>query len=117
MSQFNRHDRRITHRVAAILFFFLCATSVAKAQTTQVSAAEVKKRVDAILGKMTLDEKLTIIGGINDFYIQAIPRLGLPALRMSDGPLGVHDYGPTTAYPGGISLAASWGHRTCAPCG
>jgi hypothetical protein len=29
-------------------------------------------------------------------------------LRMSDGPLGVHDYGPTTAYPGGILLAASW---------
>jgi beta-glucosidase len=27
---------------------------------------------------------------------------------MSDGPLGVHDYGPTTAYPAGIALAASW---------
>jgi beta-glucosidase len=102
MSQFN------PHRAAAILFFFLCATSLAKAQTTQVSGTEVEKRVDAILSKMTLDEKLTIIGGINDFYIQAIPRLGLTALRMSDGPLGVHDYGPTTAYPAGISLAASW---------
>jgi beta-glucosidase len=27
---------------------------------------------------------------------------------MSDGPVGVHDYGPTTAYPAGIALAASW---------
>jgi Glycosyl hydrolase family 3 N terminal domain len=42
------------------------------------------------------------------FYIRAIPRLGLPALRMSDGPMGVHDYGETTAYPAGIALAASW---------
>jgi beta-glucosidase len=108
MSQLNRQGRRVPRRTAAILFFFLCTTSLAKAQTTQVSGTEVEKRVDAILGKMTLDEKLTIIGGINDFYIQAIPRLGLPALRMSDGPLGVHDYGPTTAYPAGISLAASW---------
>ncbi len=108
MSQFNRRDRPHPHRGAVILFFFFCATSLAKAQTAQVSDTEVEKRVDAILAKMTLDEKLTIIGGINDFYIQAIPRLGMPALRMSDGPLGVHDYGPTTAYPAGISLAASW---------
>ena len=78
------------------------------AQSTQLPKAEIEKRVDALLAKMTLDEKLTLIGGTNDFYIQALPRLGLPALRMSDGPLGVHDYGPTTAYPAGIALAASW---------
>jgi beta-glucosidase len=57
---------------------------------------------------MTLEEKITINGGINDFYSRPIPRLGIPSLRMSDGPLGVHDYGPTTAYPAGIALAASW---------
>jgi len=68
----------------------------------------VESRVDALLSKMTLDEKITLIGGINDFYTRAIPRLGIPALRMSDGPLGVHDYGPATAYPAGIALAASW---------
>src|SRR5262249_35381036 len=58
--------------------------------------------------KMTIEEKITLIGGVNDFYIRALPRLGLPSLRMSDGPLGVHDYGETTAYPAGIALAASW---------
>src|SRR5882762_12008223 len=78
------------------------------AQSTQLPKAEIEKRVDALLAKMTLDEKLTLIGGTSDFCIQALPRLGLPALRMSDGPLGVHDYGPTTAYPAGIALAASW---------
>jgi len=77
-------------------------------QTCAQQKPEVENRVDALLSKMTLDEKITLIGGINDFYTQAIPRLGIPALRMSDGPLGVHDYGPTTAYPAGIALAASW---------
>ena len=77
------------------------------AQTAQPSA-EVEKRVDSILNKMTLEEKIDYIGGINDFYIKAIPRVGLPEFRMSDGPLGVHDYGLTTAYPAGIALAATW---------
>ena len=71
----------------------------------------MEKRVEALLSKMTLEEKITLIGGVNDFYICALPRLGLPALRMSDGPLGVHDYGETTAYPAGIALAASWFKR------
>src|SRR4030081_200782 len=69
---------------------------------------EVERRVDSILSKMTLAEKIEVIGGINDFYTRPIPRLGIPSLRMSDGPVGVHDYGLTTAYPAGIALAASW---------
>jgi beta-glucosidase len=72
------------------------------------SKADADKRVDSILGKMTLEEKIEMIGGINDFYTRPIPRLGIPSLRMSDGPMGVHDYGLTTAYPAGIALAASW---------
>jgi len=89
------------------LFLAFCGSS-SVAQTEKVSQAEVENRVDAILAKMTLEEKISLIGGTKTFYIQAIPRLGLPALRMSDGPLGVHDYGPTTAYPAPIALAASW---------
>jgi beta-glucosidase len=68
----------------------------------------VKKRVEALLGKMTVEEKITLIGSVNDSYTRAVPRLGIPALRMSDGPMGVHGYGETTAYPAGINLAASW---------
>jgi hypothetical protein len=56
---------------------------------------EVEKRVEAMLAKMTLEEKITLIAGSNDFYIRSLPRLRLPALRMSDGPMGVHDYGET----------------------
>jgi len=93
-------------RLAAGIIFLLIA-QFCVAQATQ-SKTDVEKRVDSILSKMTQEEKITIIGGINDFYTRPIPRLGIPALRMSDGPMGVHDYGLTTAYPAGIALAASW---------
>jgi beta-glucosidase len=92
--------------VVIVSFLFLVPFSAS--QPTLPPSAEVEKRVDAILGKMTLEEKIMMIGGIHDFYTRPIPRLGIPSLRMSDGPLGVHDYGPTTAYPAGIALAASW---------
>src|SRR3984957_11192840 len=72
------------------------------------SKADVEKRVDSILSQMTLEEKIEMIGGVNDFYTRPIARLGIPALKMSDRPMGVHDYGLTTAYPAGIALAASW---------
>jgi beta-glucosidase len=91
-------------RVGIVL---LCVAQFGMAQTTP-SKTDLEKRVDSLLGKMTLEEKIEIVGGINDFYTRPIPRLGIPSLRMSDGPMGVHDYGLTTAYPAGIALAASW---------
>jgi len=101
--------RSSLHRWIILTALICCCVALqTPAQTANISSAEIEKRAEALLAKMTLQEKIQIIGGINDFYIQAIPRLGLPALRMSDGPLGVHDYGATTAYPAGISLAASW---------
>jgi beta-glucosidase len=68
----------------------------------------VENRVNSILEKMTVEEKIEVLGGFNDFDTRPIPRLGIPALKMSDGSMGVHDYGLTTAYPAGIALAASW---------
>ncbi len=86
----------------------LAPWAFAQRTTQDQSSAQVEKRVDALLGKMTLEEKITLLGGMNDFYIRPLPRFGLPQLRMSDGPMGVHDYGETTAYAAGIALAASW---------
>jgi len=97
-------------RASGIVVVFLtviCLTPFAAAQAA-LSETDVERRVDSILSQMTLDEKIEIIGGINDLYTRPLPRLGIPALKMSDGPLGVHDYGLTTAYPAGIALAASW---------
>jgi beta-glucosidase len=92
--------------LSAILFLSFIPLNIA--QAVRPSRVEVEKRVDSILSQMTQAEKIEIIGGINDFYTRPIPRLGIPSLRMSDGPMGVHDYGLTTAYPAGIALAASW---------
>jgi beta-glucosidase len=91
------------------------ASAILLAGLVRISAAQaagvpgdIEKRVDSIVRQMTLEEKITYIGGINNFFIRAIPRVGIPELKMSDGPMGVHDYGPATAYPAGIALAASW---------
>jgi beta-glucosidase len=96
----------ISRRCAFVFVIGLVAQSLA-AQAAPPKI-EVEKRVDSILSKMTLEEKIEIIGGINDFFTRPISRVGIPALKMSDGPMGVHDYGLTTAYPAGIALAASW---------
>jgi beta-glucosidase len=70
--------------------------------------ATAAKRADDLLAQMTLDEKLLYIGGTNGFYIRAIPRLNIPAIKMSDGPMAARNDGQTTAYPAGIALAATW---------
>jgi len=95
-------------RTVVTLLAVLGVAACTEAQSPAPSRAEVGQRAEMLLQKMTIDEKIALIGGINDFYIRALPRLGLPTLRMSDGPMGVHDYGETTAYPAGIALAASW---------
>ena len=96
------HSRRL-----AVALLVLAFAHYVAAQAT-ASKPDVEKRVDSILSQMTLDEKIEILGGINDFFTRPIPRVKIPAFKMSDGPMGVHDYGLTTAYPAGIALAASW---------
>jgi beta-glucosidase len=101
----------IREEIGTVVVAFMCAVLLAapwSGAQTGSSKAEVEARVESILSKMTTDEKIEIIGGMNDFYTRPIPRLGIPSLRMSDGPMGVHDFGLTTAYPAGIALAASW---------
>ena len=76
--------------------------------TSQDKAAPAEARVDDLMARLTQDEKLSLLGGDRDFYIRPIARLGLPEIKMADGPLGVRNYGPSTAYPATIGLAASW---------
>ena len=69
---------------------------------------EIEAQAHAILAKLTLDQKIELIGGTDNMYTHAYPSVGLPRFKMSDGPLGVRTFGPTTAYAGGASLAATW---------
>jgi beta-glucosidase len=78
------------------------------AQSPVSPSPAIEQRVDALIGKMSLDDKLKLIGGVDSFYTQAIPSIGLKRLKMSDGPVGVRTFGPAPAYTAGVALAATW---------
>jgi beta-glucosidase len=77
-------------------------------QAYKDKTAPTNARIDALVKAMTLDEKLYYIGGEDPLFIRAIPRLGIPQIKMSDGPVAVGAWGQTTSYPAGILAAASW---------
>src|SRR5690348_17835143 len=58
-----------------------------------------EERARDLVARMTLEEKIDYIGGDRGIYIRAVPRLGLPEIKMSDGPQGCRHWGPSTAYP------------------
>ncbi|GGT03633.1 hypothetical protein GCM10010156_71880 [Planobispora rosea] len=73
----------------------------------------VAERVELLLGAMTTDEKLNMVRGhglalVPRGRVKGIPRLGIPELRMHDGPHGVSDVKGVTAFPAPITLAAAW---------
>lgn len=74
----------------------------------QEITAEAKARAAALVERMTLDEKLAYIGGYDGFYIREIPRLGIPRIRMADGPQCVRNNTRSTLYPCGVALTATW---------
>ena len=69
----------------------------------------IEKRVDDLLSQMTLQEKFTLIAGSSRVMgMQPVPRLGIPEFLMTDAGMGGVEHGPSTAYPGGMGLAATW---------
>ena len=91
---------------------FLLASNVVTAHgqsaVSTVSTTNSDARVEEILKKMTLEEKVDLIGGVDFFYIRGLERVGIPKMKMADGPLGVRNYGPSTTMTAGIGLAATW---------
>src|SRR6266550_5731203 len=78
------------------------------AQVASPTPGDIDRRVDSILSQMTLEEKIDLLGGVGGFFIRDIPRLNLPRLKMADGPVGVRNFGPATAFAGGVTLTATW---------
>ena len=66
----------------------------------------VEKRVEDLVSRMTLKEKIDLLGGTG-FTTKENKRLGIPELKMSDGPLGVR-WEKSSAFAGGIGAAATW---------
>ncbi|MBO5962209.1 MAG: glycoside hydrolase family 3 C-terminal domain-containing protein [Alistipes sp.] len=88
---------------------FLLAIIVAMPLSAQYKVTQERKdRAAAIVKQMTLEEKIDYIGGHDSWYVRAIDRLGLPAVRMADGPQGVRNNTRSTLYPSGVAAAATW---------
>ncbi|MGW0579461.1 glycoside hydrolase family 3 C-terminal domain-containing protein [Streptomyces sp. NPDC002920] len=75
-------------------------------------------RVAALIARMTLDEKLSFVHGGTDpqalgqaGYIPGVPRLGIPELRLTDGPAGIRVNEHATAMPAPVALASSFDDR------
>ncbi|MBR5925334.1 MAG: glycoside hydrolase family 3 C-terminal domain-containing protein [Bacteroidales bacterium] len=95
-----------------VLLLAACAMAFALNAYPTINKVD-KERAAKLVSQMTIDEKIDLISGKEDgFRTLAIPRLGIPSLRMADGPQGVRNINGknihSTFFPCGISAAASW---------
>jgi beta-glucosidase len=120
-------------RIGRTVFTFVCSGLVSTMLWAQAGdpalapyknpKAPVEQRVADALSRMTLEEKVSMLGGSGWMESTGVPRLGIPAIKMADGPMGIRIWtGPSsetsvegavrtfssTAFPAGIDIAASW---------
>lgn len=100
----------------------LLQNSVATSISANIRDAQtIEKKVESLLSKMTIEEKIQMVHASGKFHIDAIERLGIPELWLSDGPHGVRhqisrytwdsagwDNDHSTYLPHLTSVAASW---------
>jgi beta-glucosidase len=120
--------RTLTLLCSAAAFAVLSGSTATPPQDTLASAAykkpgtPVEQRVEDLLGRMTPQEKARMLAGAT--WMETVPneRLGIPPIKMADGPLGVRNWtGPsamtnaatappvlTTGFPASIGIASSW---------
>ena len=88
------------------------------------SALPVEQRVTDLLSRMTLEEKVAMLAGSGWMESTPIERLGIPAIKMADGPMGVRSWLGSSAItnaanapaqnrspppsPSGVAMAATW---------
>ena len=77
-------------------------------QAPKPDSPEVEAQAKAMVAKLTLEQKIELIGGVDSMYTRPMPAINLPRFKMSDASVGVRTWGPTTAYAGGVGLAATW---------
>jgi beta-glucosidase len=74
--------------------------------------------ITSLLTRLTLEEKLTLLTGHDAWATEPVDRLGIPAIRVSDGPHGLRFEQavpdgtvrtlPSTCFPTASALAATW---------
>jgi beta-glucosidase len=91
------------------------------AQGQSVPVVTGDARVDKLLSQMTLDEKMTLIHGASEDpavyqgqagYLAGIQRLGIPGLRMADGPPGALTRHPSQGETATMGVAATFSRKT-----
>ncbi|MEO8540961.1 MAG: glycoside hydrolase family 3 C-terminal domain-containing protein [bacterium] len=74
--------------------------------------ATSERRIDDLVAQLTLEEKVSLVGGADAWRTNAVPRLGIPAIKVTDGPHGARGgtFGEKTAasFPCGTALGATW---------
>src|SRR5688500_4701241 len=77
--------------------------------------ADPEARIDALLGNLTIAEKVSLLAGSSMWLSAPVERLGSPAVEVSDGPNGARGGGifaggsvTSACFPVVIALAASW---------
>jgi len=84
---------------------------------TPLRADDADNRARQIVAQMTLPEKIAELHGLENKqfyrYVPPVPRLGIPALHVANGPCGIGPAGdkpqkPATALPAPIALASAW---------
>jgi beta-glucosidase len=105
----DRRKRLKTHRSMVCFGMVLLGWPLGLlSQAPLPDSVQVEQRTDAIVSKLTLEQKLELIGGEGYMTTHPEPSAEFPRLKLADGPLGVRIYGPSTAYAAGIALAATW---------
>ncbi len=84
------------------------ASQALAAEPAPATTPEVEKRVESLLSQLTLDEELSLLYGDGNMGTHAVDRLKIPAIKFSDASVGVRCWGPSTAYPATVALAATW---------
>ena len=69
--------RRITYLLALAML----PAVLAGAQSTPKSPVDVEKRVEQLLGKFTQEQKIDLLGGVDEFFIRGYEDLGWPRGR------------------------------------
>ncbi len=99
----NRHSFPAT---LVLLVSLLCGVVASVAQEPLDPARE--HRIDDMLSRLTLEQKIDLLGGVSTWYTHPEPSIGLTSMRMSDGPAGLRSGLPAIAYAAPIALTASW---------